>query len=384
MHYIYKYKCVTQICIMNPFSTKTYSGAEYFIDRKKETLKLINAIRSGRNLTLFSHRRLGKTMLLRHTFAQLDKNKFQPLFIDLFATRNLTHLAQKTTEILYDQKVLHQSILNKILGSLGASISFDQLSGTPQVNFNITERTVVLQSLPELFKQLAKSKKTIVIAFDEFQEVANYEEDFAEATIRTIMQDFPGITFIFSGSRKSLMKEIFTNANRPFFQSTQMMELREIENHLYAKEVCSILENHNKSFDPGVINRILADSYCHTGFTQMILSRVYSESEDGIDFKLYEQVWSDILEDHKSMAREQEFVLPALQWKTLVAIAYEEYVKAPQSSEFAQKYRLSAPSSMARSIKALIDKGLIIDCGDKGLRVYNVFIQKNLQKFPIV
>lgn len=366
---------------MNPFTTKTYHGPGYFIDREKETNKLIDAIRSERNLTLFSHRRLGKTMLLQHAFSKLDKKRFQPLFIDLFATRNLTHFAQRTTEELYNKKVLHQNILNKILGALGASISFDPLFGNPQVNFNITEKSVILKSLPEIFKQIAKSKKKIVIAFDEFQEVAGYEEDIAEALIRTIMQEFPGITFIFSGSKKSLMKEIFTNANRPFFQSTQMMELHEIDADIYAREVCNILDNHNKGYDPRVIKQILEDTYCHTGFTQMVLSRVYSESENQIDFELYEQVWSDILEDHKSMAREQEFLLPALQWKTLTAIAREKYVKAPQSREFAQKYNLSAPSSMSRAIKALLDKGLIIDCGERGLRVYNVFIQKNLQGF---
>lgn len=364
---------------MNPFITKSYRGPEYFIDRERETKKLLDAIESERNLTLFSHRRLGKTMLLHHVFSQLDKQRYQPLYIDLFATRNLTHFTQKITEVLYNQKVLQQSKLNKILGSLGASISFDPLTGYPQVNFSITDRTTVLKSLPELFNQVAKSKKKVVIAFDEFQEVASYKEDITEATIRTIMQDQPGITFIFSGSKKSLIKEIFTNANQPFFQSTQMMELHEIDKDIFKKAICSILEKHKKQFDPLVIDKILEDTYCHTGFTQMVLSLVYSESEGVIDFDLYDQVWANILEDYKSMAREQEFLLPVLQWKTLTAIAREGFIKAPQSRNFAQKYHLSSPSSMARAIKALLDKGLIIDSGDKGLRVYNVFIQKNLQ-----
>jgi len=384
MYYIYSIKCVTQNCIMmNPFITKSYIGPEYFINRNKETKKLIEAIENERNLTLFSHRRLGKTMLLSHVFAKLDKKSYQPLFIDLFATRNMTHLIRKTTEVLYNRKVLQQGVFNKILGSLGASISFDPITGSPQVNFSITERNVVLKSLPELFKHLTKSKKKVVIAFDEFQEVAGYEEEIAEANIRTIMQEFPEITFVFSGSKKSLMREIFTDANRPFFQSTQMMELHEIEQDLYTREVHSILEKHHKKSDPEVIQKILEETYCHTGFTQMVLSRVYSESEDEIDFEIYQQVWSSILEDHKSMAREQEFLLPRLQWQTLIALAKEEFVRAPQSRKFIQKYHLSTPSSVARAIKALLDKGIIIDCGERGLRVYNVFIQKNLQGFPL-
>jgi len=303
---------------MNPFVTNTYRGPAYFIDRKSETEILINAVKNDRNLTLF---------------------------IDLFATRNLVHFAQKMSEVLYERKILHQSKFSKILGSLGASVSFDPITSNPQINFNITERSSVLKSLPQIFKLLSESRKKVIIAFDEFQEVSHYEENFAEASIRTLMQEFPEIVFLFSGSKKSMMREIFTD---------QMMELHEIKQDIYESEVFLILERSQKKYDPLVIRQILNDTYCHTAFTQMVLSRIFSESEGEIDFTLYEQVWSDILENHKSMAREQEFLLPGLQWKTLTAIAREGYVKAPQSRAFTEKYHLSAPSSMSRAVKALI------------------------------
>lgn len=367
---------------MNPFITNTYRGPEYFIDRKSETEILLAAIRNDRNLTLFSHRRLGKTLLLQHTFSLLDPGRYTSLYIDLFATRNLVHFAMKLSEVLYERKILHQNKLSRILGSLGASVSFDPMTGNPQINFNITERSVVLKSLPQIFKLLSETKKKVVVAFDEFQELSRYEEDFAEASIRTLMQEFPDIVFLFSGSQKSMMRAMFTDASRPFFQSTQMMELHEIDQDVYENEVAVILKRYEKSFDPLVIKQILSDTYCHTGFTQMVLSRLFSETEGKIDFALYEEVWSDILSNHKSMAREQELLLPQLQWKTLTAIAREGYVRAPLSRAFNEKYHLSAPSSMSRAIKALLNKGLIIDCGEKGLRVYNVFIEKNLKLFP--
>jgi hypothetical protein len=366
---------------MNPFVTNIYKGPDYFINRTDETKTLIDAINNQRNLTLFSHRRFGKTMLLHHVFKQLAPNTFLPMYLDLYATRSLVHLAQKLSGIMYDNKILPQSRFRKILGSLGASFSFDPITGNPQVSFNVTDRSAVLRSIPELFKLISGIKKKIVIAMDEFQEIARYEEEFAEATIRTLMQEYPEIIFIFSGSKKSLMKEIFTDSSRPFFQSTQMMELHEIEEQAYLDAIYNILKNHQKSFDPVVIRKILEDTYCHTGFTQMVLSRVFSESDHRIDMEVYEQVWGDILENHKSMAREQEFLLPELQWKTLTAIAREGYVKAPQSRAFADKYHLSAPSSMSRAVKALLDKGLIIDTAENGLRVYNVFIEKNLRTF---
>ncbi len=366
---------------MNPFLIKTYKGPEYFFDRIEETKKLSDAIMNERNLTLFSNRRLGKTSLIQHVFSKLDTRKYHPIYIDLFATQNLAQFAQKVTEVVYKSKLIKENIFFRILGSIGASLSFDEHSGMPKIDLNIVNRQKIIKGLPELFEQLKNNKKhDIILAFDEFQELAGYEEEKAEAYVRTIMQDCPEITFIFSGSKKSLMKEMFASSNRPFFQSTQMMELHEIDKDTYAKEIFSVLNSHNKLYDKDVIYRILEETYCHTGFTQLVLSRVYSESGEKIDDTLFEMIWEDILEENRSISREQEFLLPKLQWKVLVAIAKEEFVKAPLSRGFADKYGLSASSSVARAVKALLDKGLIIECGDLGLRVYNVYILKNLQK----
>ena len=364
----------------NPFTIKTYQGRDYFFDREEETSRLNDAIASERNITLFSYRRLGKTMLIRHVFACMDRVKFEPVYIDLFATRNLAHFAQKLSEVFYEHKIIQQTRLKRILGSMGASLTFDPMTGNPKLNFNLTHKPFLIQNLHELFTSIKDTSEQIVLAFDEFQELANYEEDTAEASVRTIMQDFPGITFIFSGSKKSLIKEMFTNPMRPFFQSTEMMELKEIERDIYASEIFRVLDKHKKKYDPGVIYSILDDTYCHTGFTQMVLSKVYSESREIIDKEVYQEAFSDILEDHRSLARELEFLLSPLQWRTLLAIAREEFVKAPQSIDFISRYHLSSPSSIARVISSLSDKGLIIDAGDRGLRVYDVFIQKNLQR----
>ena len=365
---------------MNPFSIKTYRGAAYFFDRKVEIKKLLDAIESERNLTLFSNRRLGKTMLIQHVFSKLNKTKYQPIYIDLFATRNLAHLTKKLTEEFYSLGILKDNSIFKFLGKLGATLSFDPISGNPEVNLGFIDLDITARGLNELFDLLKGSRKNVVLALDEFQEVSMYEENVAEATLRTIMQENPGITFIYSGSKKSVMKNMFASAQRPFFQSTQMMELHEIEKEIYAKEIFKVLRDHNKEFEKKIIYRVLDETYCHTGFTQLVLSRIFSESESIINEDLYNQVWFDILEENKSLAREQEFLLPALQWKILVAIAKEGFIQKPQSREFIEKYSLSVPSSMARAVKALLDKGLIIESGDKGLRVYNVFILKNLQK----
>ena len=50
----------------NPFVVYGYVSPTYFCDREQETCDLITALSNGRNVTLMSPRRMGKTGLIRY------------------------------------------------------------------------------------------------------------------------------------------------------------------------------------------------------------------------------------------------------------------------------------------------------------------------------
>jgi len=54
---------------MNPFLIKGYISPQYFCNRLSETDTLISAIRNNQDITLFGHRRLGKSALIHHVFS---------------------------------------------------------------------------------------------------------------------------------------------------------------------------------------------------------------------------------------------------------------------------------------------------------------------------
>ena len=61
--------CIS-IMIENPFITYGYESAAYFCDRKAETKELITMLTNGNHTALISPRRMGKTGLIHHCFAQ--------------------------------------------------------------------------------------------------------------------------------------------------------------------------------------------------------------------------------------------------------------------------------------------------------------------------
>lgn len=69
----------------NPFVYQGYEGPDYFCDRTEETENVISALKNGRNLTLVSPRKVGKTGLIDHSFCQIRQHDKDAICI--YATR---------------------------------------------------------------------------------------------------------------------------------------------------------------------------------------------------------------------------------------------------------------------------------------------------------
>lgn len=61
--------------LVNPFIYQGYESPEYFCDREAETATLLSHLKNGRNVTLISPRRIGKTGLIKNTFFYLEKEE---------------------------------------------------------------------------------------------------------------------------------------------------------------------------------------------------------------------------------------------------------------------------------------------------------------------
>lgn len=61
--------------LVNPFIYQGYESPEYFCDREAETATLLSHLKNGRNVTLISPRRIGKTGLIKNTFFYLEEEE---------------------------------------------------------------------------------------------------------------------------------------------------------------------------------------------------------------------------------------------------------------------------------------------------------------------
>ena len=224
--------------IKNPFVNQGYISPEYFCDRQQETDVMLNHFENGRNITLVSPRRIGKTGLIKNLFYQIErKNKNAIcLYIDIFATKNLRDFTEMFGSVVFNgfakkEKTFFQKAA-ALLGSLRPVFSNDPFTGMPKMTITVDPSRSQM-TIQQIFELLSTSRRDIYIAIDEFQQIANYPETGTEALLRSHIQFASGVHFIFAGSKFRLMAEMFGSPQRPFFQSTEMMDLKPLDREVY-------------------------------------------------------------------------------------------------------------------------------------------------------
>ena len=223
---------------LNPFICQGYESPKYFCDRKEETQLMKSTLYNGRNITLISPRRMGKTGLIWNTFHQIQSENKDAIciYIDIFPTKNQQEMVNMLGSAVLNSamskgKVLGRKVL-EVLGSLRPVVGIDGLTGMPNVTINIDPSQAEM-SLKNIFGYLNRIDKEVFIAIDEFQQITNYPETGTEAMLRSHIQFLQNIHFIFSGSKQHLMSEMFVSPQRPFYQSTDIMNLLPLKENAY-------------------------------------------------------------------------------------------------------------------------------------------------------
>lgn len=362
----------------NPFLIVGYQGPEYFCDREKETEVILSALHNGRNITLVSPRRMGKTGLIKNVFYTLqEKEKNAKCFyLDIFSTQNLREfVALLGREILGKLDSLSQSTLKTLLSffkSCRPVITMDELSGIPSVSLDIVPSKEE-ETLKEIFDYLRQSGRECYLAIDEFQQIMEYPEKGVEGLLRSYIQFLPNVHFIFSGSKKHLMEYIFFSIKRPFYQSTQKLFLDKISKEVYFSFAHSFFEKEGKELPEEIFDKVYTWVDGHTWYVQYLLNRLFALPEKTLSPELLDSLMMEILQEEEYTYQTYFQLLTFNQTQLLKAIAKEGIVREVNAAAFIKKYDLKAVSSVNTSLRILIDKEFILRQPD-GYIVYDRFM----------
>ena len=374
--------------MQNPFIiTSEYFSNDYFCDREAETKVLVDNIHNGRNTVLISPRRMGKSGLVSHVFEDtVIKNEYRCFSVDLFATSSLSEmvmlLSREIVSKLKDRKRKMLDLFISIAMSLKPGFKVDPVTGDVRFDLALGDILQPKTSLEEIFKWLEKSDVPCVVAIDEFQQIAEYQEKNVLGLLRTLVQKCRNSWFVFSGSRRRMMEKLFNTPSEPFYMSCSPLYLEAIDKDKYR----AFAQRHFKAAEKELTGECfdwVYDRYeGHTWYVQRILNELFAwtDSNCTADAAMAREAEEYVVKIGAKTFEEQFRTLPEAQKQLLIAIAKEGKARGITSVAFVKKHSLKSPSTVQSASKALYEKETITKEGDSYFilnRFYAVWMQNN-------
>lgn len=366
----------------NPFRYGDIARGDRFVGRENELASLQMDMRSGQNVVIISPRRYGKTSLVIEAMDRVREQGVLTAYVDMFRTPTSSILADHLASAIYRgllaplEKVRERALElfhrlpirpTVVLGPDGQpSMEFSTWTGESGQS---AERT--LERLLEMPGEIAKDRnRRMVLAFDEFQQVVEIDSRLP-ALMRSVFQAQAEVCHLFLGSRRHLMRKVFTDENEPMYRLAKPMPLDPIDPGEFASYLRDQFTRTGVEVEGEAIAQIFSISGGHpyvtlalahvawnlavteqATATQRLVDRALNRLLDA-EAARYTEVWS-------RLAPGQRLVVSAIAAGTSSALLSESVRRL---------YRLGPASSVQNSISRLVEADIIESDHQGGYRI---------------
>ena len=342
----------------NPFSYSDYVTGKAFCNRDKEQKDLIYYAQYSQNVLVYSHRRMGKTSLVHQVIHQLKKAKptVKSVYIDLYGSLDendfidaiLTGLTQIESKL---ERILKQMAGLKVAGSI------DPVTNLPTLSASIKprEKPEYLEKALTILASYSKKQKLLVV-FDEFQEVAKYSEKGFEKRLRKVIQGHRNISYIFSGSQKHILIEMFDSTKRAFYKMARSFPLENIEMQHYINWAQKLFKKKSVNIDKEIIIEIVERCNYQPMYIQQFLFDLWRC--ETVDLAALAEIQKSIIVSQKDQFIVLWNLLTQNQKKALRLLA-ETGGEGIYAAEQLQRVGFNSGSVLQRALKSLVEKEIL-------------------------
>lgn len=366
---------------LNPFKYGELVSGEFFTDRLEEQQELLKAIESGLNVFMYAPRRYGKSSLLLEVLKKAKKQKCICVYIDLlkapikqnFFELYACELAKSNTTKIEEAVEFCKQVFSRFIPKI--VIRPDKATDIEfEVSWNKETERKISEEVLDLPQKIAKKKKCrLVVAFDEFPEIVNYDGKKFEGLMRAFIQHHSEVCYIFTGSKRRLLLKMISSSDSPFYKSGKHIPLGKIPQKEFEKFIESRFEKGQVRVTGEVLSYIFEITQNHPYYTQMLCYELWEQChmKRFIEADDVDHVLNIVLDHQREYFMNVWDNLSAHQKAVLLAI-----VKEPQSNiysrDFISKHRLSTYATVQKSISRLIDLE-IVDKMDNKYEISDVF-----------
>jgi len=347
---------------VNPFRFGALALDEAFTDRKAEIAELKADVRNGQDVVVFAPRRYGKSSLVWRASQELVRDKVLVASVDLMTTPTPAKLAEKLARAIHDDiasPLLRAKERLRIFSDLRVrpTITVDPETGAVGFMFAVTERRedldATLEGLLELPARLAAERqRQVALVLDEFQEVVDIDPKLPRL-MRAVFQQQPEVAHVYLGSKRHMMRRIFSDANEPFWRSAKQVELGLIAPEHFKPFIKRQFDRSGRFIAADGIGAILEVTGGHPYATQELCYFAWGETpaEERCDRERVDAALTKVLRSehaHFSLLWERA---SSVQRLLLAELAREQ--GRPLSADYRRRHNLPGASTVQRAIEAL-------------------------------
>lgn len=267
----------------NPFVFGMEVSGKHFTDREKEIAEIKSDLLSGQSVIIYSPRRYGKTSLVKKILEEIkSEGDAITSYIDLYPITSKESLAEvlvsKCTTSAFTKIEEIISAAKEILPAISPKISIK--TDVAEIEFSIRGKEKDIEKLfsesMDVPQRIAEKKnKRVIVAFDEFQEIRRINGEEIERIMRSRFQEHKNVSYIFIGSKRHMIKDIFENKNNPFFRFGKHISLKKIPEKEFSIFIKNNFTDSGIEIDDDVIKSILDLTQCHPYYTQQLCHEIW-------------------------------------------------------------------------------------------------------------
>ena len=367
---------------VNPFRFGPLALDDAFTDREKEIASLVADARNGQDVVVFAPRRYGKSSLVWRVAQKLIRQGILVAQVDLMRTPTKDQFAAKLARTIHEDlatRLWNAKERLKVFAGLRLkpTITIDPNDGA--VSFSFDARAAdedIDATLEELLTMLgrigADRDRRVVLVLDEFQEVVDIDPNLIKL-MRSVFQEQPDVAHIYLGSKRHMMRRIFSDENEPFWRSAKQTELDVIPPKLFTRYALTRFEQTGRELDPETCERALALTGGHPYATQELLYFLWEEG--ALDRALEATLRSE--HSHFSLLWDN---ISGGQKRVLQALA-EEGPGRPLSSDYQRRHSLPSTPTVQTALGALERAELVRRIGRGEYRIAEPFLTEWIQRY---
>ncbi len=306
----------------NPFSD---SGLE-FIGRERELSMLNESIKRGRSVVLYAPLGEGKTTLFDKCCSKYKySEKYVVMRCDLMGTSNMSDFIARLIKSMqaFTTRTAFNTFIS-FLKSIKTVISFDQLTGVPVLNIEISPDATET-TLEQIKNYIESSSKQYILYIDEFQQIVQYPDNNAEALLQSFFSSLSNLVCVFSGSQNRIVKEILTTKMSSFYSNLTIIELSSLDCLEYTKFVVEQFNTNNVTVNKEIVESVYGLLEGSTLYMQLLFSNLYSKVDSGsvITFDIVDSEINDILSERELTYKYDYMKCTDRQKEYLVKLAHD-------------------------------------------------------------